>query len=344
MLSNRNEIRQIAVFRALQLGDILCSIPALRNLRLNFPAAHISYIGLPGSKSLIERFSTYFDEFIPFPGYPGLPEQDFDESEFKRFSEEIHHKYYDLILQMQGNGTIVNDMLAKLEPKNLAGFSIDEDELISNPLMMRYPNFEHESSRHLKLISALGLKVDDTEMEYPLFDDDYKRFEAQQFPLTEKYICIHPGSRAAWRQWPSSYFAQIADLCFVHGFQIVLTGTKDEAELAFNVSCEMRQKPFNLTGKTDLGTLGVLLKNSSGLVANCTGISHIAAGLKVKSVIISMDGEPERWAPTDRSIHYTIDWTKSPNFETVKQAVIHHLLLAVPNQAHQLPLADSDKG
>lgn len=326
MLKNKDDIRQIAVFRALQLGDILCSIPALRNLRFNFPAAHICYIGLPGSSSLIRRFSDYFDEFITFPGYPGLPEQDFDSEKFLKFYERMHNAYFDLIIQMHGNGTIVNEMLAKMASKNLAGFSIDEDELISNPLMMRYPNFNHESTRHLKLISALGLKIDHSEMEFPLFTEDFSRFDAEQFPLEEEYICIHPGSRASWRQWPTALFAAIGDLCSENGYQVVLTGTKEEAGLSGQVSSKMHQKSLNLAGKTDLGMLGVLLKNSSGLVSNCTGISHISAGLQVKSVIISMDGEPERWAPIDRQLHHTIDWSRSPDFQTVKQAVIDHLL------------------
>jgi len=318
-------IHRIGIFRALQLGDILCAIPALRNLRLNFPKAHISFIGLKGNKVLIDRYDNYFDNFIVFPGYPGLPEQAFDGRLFDEFCSEVNSRKFDLILQMQGDGTIVNDMLRIFVSKKLAGFSTDQTELEDNPLMMPYPNFGHESQRHLKLMHFLNVPISNTEMEFPVFNQDEEEFAEERFPLAQKFMCIHPGSRAHWRQWPVEYFAKIADICFKNGYQVVLTGNGHEVNLANVVSEKMQYTALNLAGRTTLGTLAVLLKKSSGLIANCTGISHISAALKIQSVIISMDGEPERWGGIDTKLHSTIDWTKNPDFRLVKEAVLNLL-------------------
>src|ERR1044071_9536803 len=107
----KEHIRSIIIFRALQLGDLLCSIPAFRALRNAFPKAHIAITGLPWMKMLPERFPRYFDEFFLFPGYPGLPEQGFKAEQTAEFLLRMAQRRFDLALQMQGNGKIVNPMI-----------------------------------------------------------------------------------------------------------------------------------------------------------------------------------------------------------------------------------------
>ena len=87
------------------------------------------------------------------------------------------------------------------------------------------------------------------------------------------------------------------------------------------VASHMRSSPHIAAGKTNLGAMAALLGRSAGLISNCTGVSHVASALKVRSVIISMDGEPERWAPLNKNLHTTIDWIKMPDFDIVMKAV-----------------------
>jgi ADP-heptose:LPS heptosyltransferase len=94
------------------------------------------------------------------------------------------------------------------------------------------------------------------------------------------------------------------------------------------VISHMKQPAINLAGKTSLGAIGILIKNAYALISNCTGVSHIAAAFQTPSIVISMDGEPERWGPINKDIHRTINWLAEPDLDRVHVAA--RRLLQVP--------------
>jgi ADP-heptose:LPS heptosyltransferase len=315
-------IKKIVVFRALQLGDLLCSIPAFRALRTTYPDAEITLVGLPWAESLLTRFPDYFDAFIAFPGYPGLPEQELEPEKTVRFLREIQQQKFDLALQMQGNGSIVNPLVELFGAFYTAGFYREEDYR-PNPLFLKYPDNVPEIERHLLLMNHLGIPSVGKELEFPLNSYDHDAFDQLNLQIVpQKYVCIHPGSRSIARQWPPAYFASLADYCQEQGFDVIITGTKDEALLADEVMQNMKHEAYNLAGKTSLGAVAVLIKNSFALISNCTGVSHIAAAYGTPSVVISLHGEPKRWSPLDQSKHRTIDWTTTPNFNLVMDRLV----------------------
>jgi len=313
------KIQKIGFLRALQLGDFLCCIPAVRALREAFPNAHIAWIGLPGNSGLAQRFAHYIDEYIPFPGYPGLPEQAIDPPAIVAFIQKIQQSAFDLVLQLQGNGTYVNGLVTLFNARITAGFYKNDIFRPNENYFIPYPEDMHEIERHLALIRHLKLPVDSTVLEFPILID--------RSPINEKYslepqtyICIHPGSRGSWRQWPPTYFALIADFCIKNGYRIVLTGTAGEKDIVNAVAAHMQYDPILLAGETDLDELAILLKQARGLIANCTGIAHIAYALHTPSIIISMDGEPHRWGPPKNYRHKIINWLETPCYDLAVKA------------------------
>lgn len=63
-------MEKVAVFRALNLGDMLCAIPAIRGLRRRLPGAHISLIGLPAALPVMQRFPGFSMSSLPFREIP----------------------------------------------------------------------------------------------------------------------------------------------------------------------------------------------------------------------------------------------------------------------------------
>lgn len=323
------EIRNIVVFRALQLGDMLCAIPAMRALRDAFPDARITLAGLPWAKTLLDRFPHYFDEFIHFPGYPGLPEQRFDPGDVVDFLSRVQERSFDLAIQMQGNGSVVNPLVELFGAKHIAGFCAPGHYCPDSPYFITYPEKIHEVERHLALMSALGVPSRGNHLEFPLYDSDFAELEAAGLPITpEHYVCVHPGSRGAYRQWPPASFARLADFCHEQGLSVVITGTQEEMPLVEEVMKHMEHPAINAAGRTSLGAVAALIRNAFALISNCTGVSHIAAALKIPSVVISLDGEPERWGPINKELHRTIDGTRGADVETVLNELEEVLVVA----------------
>lgn len=300
--------RSIVVFRALQLGDMLCAIPAFRALRHAYPDAHIALIGLPWCQSFVSRFAAYIDEFIEFPGYPGLPEITPRLTAIPAFLAAMQQRHFDAAIQLHGSGSYVNSIAVLLNAKRMAGFYLEGEYCPDPQGFMQWPENEPEILRYLKLMEYLGLSGADATLEFPLTAADRNEFNELRLDSIlggRRYIVIHPGAQLRSRRWPALRFAQVAE-SIPGDFAIVITGTADEQSIAESVQLSTKRDVVNLAGKTSLGALAVLLQNAQLLISNDTGLSHIAAALHVPSVVICSASDPHRWSPLDRSLHTVI--------------------------------------
>lgn len=301
--------RRVAVLRALHLGDLLCALPALRSLRAGLPDAEITLIGLPWAREFAARFDAYLDRFVEFPGFPGLPERDVDTDALATLLLAERRDPYDLVVQMHGSGAHTNDFCALLGGDRLAGYFVPENYCPDSDRFLPYPDRLPEVHRHLALMRFLGLPETGDELEFPLRDSDYRALQALD-PRgrwsTQPYAVVHPGARVAERRWSLERFVQIGDRLAALGLRVVITGSAEERPIATALGDTLRAPPVDLTGRTDLGTLGAVIAGARLLVCNDTGVSHLAAALRVPSVVVFSASEVERWAPLDQRLHRVV--------------------------------------
>lgn len=301
--------RRVAVLRALQLGDLLCAVPALRALRGALPNARITLIGLAWAREFVERFDHYLDDFLELPGFPGLPERPFDAAAFVDFLTAAQARRFDLAIQLHGSGSFVNPLTVMLGAQHNAGYYLPGDYCPDPERFLAYPEDVPEVKRHLALMEFLGVPPRGEELDFPVREADRQALaelkDARHLRRGE-YVCVHPGARYPSRRWGAERFAAVADQLGKMGLEVVITASRSEAELAASVAAAMRRPSINLAGQTTLGSLAALLDGARLVVSNDTGISHVAAGVHAPSVVVVTGSDPKRWAPLDRQRHRTV--------------------------------------
>ncbi|MFL5778181.1 MAG: glycosyltransferase family 9 protein [Chloroflexota bacterium] len=311
--------RSVVVLRALALGDLLCAVPTFRAMRRAWPDAHIALVGLPWSVEFVRRYGHYLDEHIEFPGYPGLPGLTVTPERLEAFLDEVAARAFDLAVQLHGDGQVTNALVARFGARRMAsahgpgGWPVRPGDV-----SVSYPSDAHEIHRALAVARAMGLPADDDRLEFPIRQADRdelaeaiaRRDEAGRGLEPGRYAVVHPGAKAAERRWPAASFAPVADHLAGRGFRVVITGVEGERPVATALRAAMddahRESVLDLVGATTLGAVGALVDGASVVVSNDTGISHLAAATRTRSVVLSIAADPRRWAPLDRRLHRSV--------------------------------------
>lgn len=297
----------LVIFRALQLGDMLCAVPALRALRAALPTTRIALVGLPWAAQFAERFPDYIDEFLAFPGHHSLPEQQVNSDAVASFYTTMHKHRYDLALQMHGSGEVTNVIVQSFGARCVAGFGLPVRHPGRDDFFYPYPDNGPEPLRLLELTEQLGAPPVGAHLEFPITSADERELAASGAAdglEPGNYLCVHPGARWRDKCWPPRLFAQVADkLASEFGMAIVLTGSSSEAEMTAAVARHMRTTAVDAAVPLSIGAMAALMSRAKLLLCNDTGVSHIAAGLKLSSVVVFSKADIRRWAPLDRQRH-----------------------------------------
>ena len=294
---------RIAVVRALQLGDLLVAVPALRALRRRFPRAEVTLVGLPWAVEFAARFARYVDRFAAFPGWPGIPERGFDARRVRAFFARQRRRGYDLAVQLHGSGTAINPFMFALGATRVAG-PYEGARPRELDYAAPYEWTGHEIDRCLRIAALLDADVSDRSLEFPVRGDERAAVRGLLGRSRQRRIAVHAGARSRRRRWPAARFAAVAgELARECGATIVLTGSAREARLTRALATRLDAPSVDLAGRTPLGVLAAVLAASDLVLSNDTGVGHLAVAVGAPSVTVWGDADPERWAPLDRDRH-----------------------------------------
>jgi len=314
MSSGRERIAVVRLLRG--LGDMLCLVPALRSLRATLPNAEVTLVGVRQGRWMVDRYPQLLNGFVQIDWWSGIPEADgAPRSTWSALRRVRRGAPFDLALQMHGTGPHINDLVEALHPTSLAAHFANggaAPSLLCRP----WPERGHEIHRLLGLVEALGCRPTGDRLEFPECPTD----RLQASPTLTRLSCrpfavVHPGASIASRQWSSRGFAEVVRHLHDSGFDVVVTGSASECLLAQLVCDRSRVPAFVAAGATTRGALGAIVRRAACVVANDTGVAHLAIATGTPTVVVHSTSDVERWGPLDRSHNAVVTvgpgpWTK----------------------------------
>ena len=275
---------RIAIRAPNWLGDVVLSLPAVRDIRRAFPEAKICVVARPSVAPL----------------YEAVPEVD-AVREVKGMRDEIAalRTGFDLaILLTNSIGTALAAAAAGVPQR--WGYATQGRGLLLTRSAPVPGNARGRSQVHYyrAMLAAMGLPTSDaldTSIDpLPAWKDAGRALIGPG-----RFFGIAPGAaKGTSKQWPPERFAAAADrLAIELGARAVLLGSAADAGAAKAVAQAMKSPAQDLCGRTDLRAFVGLVACLDGLVSNDSGAMHIGASVGIPTVGVFGPTNPDETHP-----------------------------------------------
>jgi len=301
--------KKICIYRIGNIGDIICTIPALIAVRRAYPKAEITLLTSPGKKGMygamelikgawfIDKIEVYYSEDIK------------NNAGRWRLIKEIRSQKFDLWImfpnEMWNIKVILRNMLfAKLcGVKKAFGFVLSTIKIWTKE-QSKYREFDNEVERLIKILKKnIKFISDKIEYDLPLTREIKEASEniIKDHNLQGKNLFgfVMSGKRTA-NEWPVANFIELgrAIININSEARFIIFGSKGDYEKAQDIVRGMGTEAVNLCGKTSLLEAVAIINKLDAMISVNTGLMHIASQAGVFTVGIFSSAELYgKWFP-----------------------------------------------
>jgi ADP-heptose:LPS heptosyltransferase len=276
------------VLRALGLGDLLTSVPALRGLREHHAAARIT-LAVPAWLAPLALHTGLVDATLDVRSPDGAPPVG---------------AAPELAVNLHGRGPQSHRWLLAARPSGLIAFH--HADIAASRNGPDWDGAEHEVRRWCRLLSSAGIDAHPERIRitapvatsWPHRGPDAGRPRA----------IIHAGAKDGARRWPAERWAAVIRRLSAT-YDIVLTGSSGERWLASWVAHAGRLPASTVVaGRTDVLELAAVVAAADLVLSGDTGVAHLATALGRPSVVLFGPTDPSTWGPPNDPRHIVL-WT-----------------------------------
>jgi heptosyltransferase-2 len=293
--------KKILIIRLGAIGDILLATPLIRALRQKHPQAKLDFVVKADFAEVLRHHPEidHLYELNPAGGW----------AELRSLGKRLQHERYDVVLDIHKN--FRSRYLAyAAKPRRVLRH---RKHVLRRWLFIKTKiNFMREIppiyQRYLAAATPLGIMAapaSGSERLLELFWTDKEEQEAERALAGNRWqpnvplIGLAPGAGYFTKRWPPEYFGELAASFMRSGNQVVILGGPQDVGLAKIVAqrvepaqnlsadvAQMRKRLIDLTGALSLLASAAVIKRCQLLVANDSGLMHVAEAVGTPLIAI----------------------------------------------------------
>lgn len=283
------EVPELMVRSTNWIGDVVMSVPAMRELRRLHPGWRITVVARERVAGLYHDRELADEVLILGQG-----------SALRAAPQLRRRRFQRAVLLQNAFEAALLAFLARIPDR--AGYAVDGRSLLltrrAHPRVHRLGR--HQVFYYLDLLYQTGLSPVDY-LNSPEFQPDLRLtlspagirraqeiLEELGVPPNATLVGLNPGAAfGPAKRWPAERWAQLADrLISESGVTALIFGSPSEIPLAEQIQAYMKERAVLLAGRTDLQSLEALIASVDLFITNDSGPMHLAAALDVPQIAL----------------------------------------------------------
>ncbi len=280
-------MNRILVIRGGAIGDFVLTLPAIKLLRDRFPNARLEILGYPHIVALAEK--RYYADAIRSIEYGPLASFFAKHGELP-FELSDYFGSFDLIVSYLFDPDGI--FAANLTRCGIKSF-------VAGPAKLS--EHEHAARQLARPLEKLGLHLEDPAARiYPTETD---REFARDFlgDIIDPIIALHPGSGSETKNWPIEKWRELGEHLFATNRKVVVVSGAADEERVRLLEAAWKEKPIQCAKNLPLPQLAALFEGAS-FIGHDSGISHIAAAVGARCILLFGPTDSAVWAPPNKNV------------------------------------------
>ena len=295
---------KILVVKTSSLGDIIHTLPAVRDAARIMPSLTIDWV-VEEAFAEIPTWHLNVHRVIPVAVRRWRKHWRECKLEFSAFKRALQQEKYDLIIDAQG--LIKSGLIAFLAKGERIG--LDCASLTESFARIFYNKVVHVDLSALAITRMRSIFAQSLDYSFESLPLDYglKKFD-EPVGLKKPYVFFAHGTTWSSRQWPFQHWLALAKKIQAQNNFIYLSWyNDDEKKLADNLAREC--SAIIVLPRQNLTALAVVIAHAKALVGVDTGLSHLAPACHTPSITLYGPTDPTtRTYPTPSQLYLQADF------------------------------------